>query len=59
MDDRGSGVRAERKERGCKVIKQILGVWLRRQELEHDVELSRLKLKLGQIWGHLKMTSGS
>lgn len=37
-------------------IQGILGKWLRRiQELEHHIELSSLIVKLGQIWGHLKM----
>lgn len=35
---------------------EILGKWLRRiQELEYHIELSSLIVKLGQIWGYLKM----
>lgn len=40
----------------CMFNQEILGKWLRRiQELEYHIELSSLIVKLGQIWGYLKM----
>ena len=42
-------------------IKETLGnrPGMERHETERGIELSTLRVKLGQIWGHLKKASGS